>query len=76
MNQTRESWMSDALCAQTDPDAFFPEPNVRARAAKRVCAACPVRQQCLDYAIRTGTVDGIWGGLAYPQRRRIAKETA
>ena len=44
-------WQTDALCAQTDPEAFFPEKGGSTRDAKKVCGACNVRSQCLEYAL-------------------------
>ena len=45
------SWQERALCAQTDPEAFFPEKGGSTREAKRVCLSCEVRQECLEYAL-------------------------
>lgn len=45
------SWEAESLCAQTDPEAFFPEKGGSTREAKRVCEQCPVRQMCLQYAL-------------------------
>lgn len=67
-----EPWMAGALCAQTDPEAFFPERGGSNRDAKAICARCDVRAQCLEYALRTGERDGIWGGLSPRQRRALA----
>lgn len=67
------AWMDDALCAQTDPEAFFPDKGGSTRAAKAVCAACPVRQQCLDYALAHRETSGIWGGLSALERRALLK---
>jgi WhiB family redox-sensing transcriptional regulator len=66
-------WMDEALCAQTDPDMFFPEKGGSARSAKRVCASCDVREQCLDYALATGQTEGVWGGLTPRQRRATGR---
>lgn len=65
------SWQDQALCAQTDPEAFFPEKGGSTAAAKRVCAACPVRAQCLEYALENREMHGIWGGVAERQRRNM-----
>lgn len=62
-------WQQDALCAQTDPEVFFPDKGGNAAVAKQVCASCPVSQQCLDYAIANDEPHGIWGGLSDRQRR-------
>jgi WhiB family redox-sensing transcriptional regulator len=64
-------WMSDALCATTAPDAFFPEGNESAAIAKAICARCPVKQKCLDYAVATRENEGVWGGLTPPERRKL-----
>jgi WhiB family redox-sensing transcriptional regulator len=66
-----ESWRQAALCAETDPEAFFPEKGGSTREAKRVCAGCPVRMQCLEYALGNDERFGIWGGLSERERRRI-----
>lgn len=69
-----EDWRADALCAQTDPDMFFPEPGRVAQDAKTICTRCPVRQQCLTYAINNRMNEGIWGGLTPKQRTRVPRE--
>lgn len=69
--QEREPWMADALCAQSDPDAFFPEVGVSAEPAKKVCAECTVREQCLAYALERDEKFGIWGGLSAAERRKL-----
>jgi WhiB family redox-sensing transcriptional regulator len=66
-------WQSDALCAQTDPEAFFPEKGGSTRDAKRVCGACNVKAQCLEYALANDERFGIWGGLSERERRRLRK---
>ena len=65
------SWQDQALCAQTDPEAFFPEKGGSTRDAKRVCGSCPVRQECLEYALSNDERFGIWGGLSERERRRV-----
>ncbi|MFW0119800.1 WhiB family transcriptional regulator [Rothia sp. P5764] len=68
------SWQADALCAQTDPEAFFPEKGGSTRDAKRVCSECPVREACLEYAMDNDERFGIWGGLSERERRRLRKQ--
>lgn len=63
-----------ALCAQADPELFFPDKGGRAPEARRICAACPVRQECLDFAIAEG-VTGIWGGTGQKERRDLGAPT-
>lgn len=69
------AWQADALCAQTDPEAFFPEKGGSTRDAKRVCNECPVREACLDYAMENDERFGIWGGLSERERRRLRKQS-
>jgi len=67
------SWQSDALCAQTDPEAFFPEKGGSTRDAKRICTGCSVRAQCLEYALENDERFGIWGGLSERERRKLRR---
>ena len=67
-------WQDRALCAQTDPEAFFPEKGGSTREAKRVCLSCEVRAECLDYALAKDERFGIWGGLSERERRRVKKQ--
>jgi WhiB family redox-sensing transcriptional regulator len=66
-------WQERALCAQTDPEAFFPEKGGSTREAKKVCTACEVRAECLDYALANDERFGIWGGLSERERRKIKR---
>ncbi|WP_309080413.1 WhiB family transcriptional regulator [Zhihengliuella sp.] len=66
-------WQTEALCAQTDPEAFFPEKGGSTRDAKKVCGACNVRAECLEYALSNDERFGIWGGLSERERRRLRK---
>jgi WhiB family redox-sensing transcriptional regulator len=52
---------------------FFPATEDAAGPAKAVCAACPVREQCLEWAIATRQEDGVWGGLTDNERRRLRR---
>lgn len=65
-------WTADALCAQTNPDDFFPDKGGSTREAKQACHYCPVRQECLDYALANNERFGIWGGKSERERRAIA----
>ncbi len=70
------TWQDRALCAQTDPEAFFPEKGGSTREAKRVCRSCEVRAECLDYALERNELYGIWGGLSERERRLLKREAA
>lgn len=67
------SWQADSLCAQTDPEAFFPEKGGSTREAKRICGSCEVRAQCLEYALENDERFGIWGGLSERERRKLRR---
>jgi len=64
-------WRELAACRGADLDVFFPERGESARPARQVCAACPVRQPCLDYAITNRITYGVWGGLTERERRAL-----
>ena len=66
-------WQEKALCAQTDPEAFFPEKGGSTCEAKRVCSSCEVRAECLEYALENDERFGIWGGLSERERRRMRR---
>lgn len=66
-------WQTDALCAQTDPEAFFPEKGGSTRDAKRICGSCDVRGECLEYALQNDERFGIWGGLSERERRKLKR---
>jgi WhiB family redox-sensing transcriptional regulator len=68
-----EQWQERALCAQTDPEAFFPEKGGSTREAKRICLGCEVKDACLDYALAKDERFGIWGGLSERERRRLKR---
>jgi hypothetical protein len=65
-------WRMAGLCAQADPDAFFPEDEQWSGEAKRVCARCPVAATCLAYALAADERWGIWGGLTTKERDEVA----
>ena len=66
-------WTERALCAQTDPEAFFPEKGGSTREAKKICVGCEVKSECLEYALEHDERFGIWGGLSERERRRLKR---
>ncbi|CAG6392056.1 WhiB family transcriptional regulator [Streptomyces cocklensis] len=69
------NWRTKADCRHQDPDLFFPLGNttsglplLQTEEAKAVCRACPVIAECLDWALRAGAVEGIWGGTTQGER--------
>lgn len=67
------AWHEAALCAQTDPEAFFPEKGGSTREAKKVCQSCEVRRECLEYALANDERFGIWGGMSERERRKLKR---
>ena len=70
------AWMDGALCAQADPERWFPDLGQPAGIARRVCRQCPVRAECLDYALETNQEFGVWGGTSERERRRLKRQRA
>ena len=70
----RPGWHDLARCAETDPEMFFPEKGESTRPAKRVCAGCEVRAECLQDALDRGERFGVWGGLSERERRTFASQ--
>ncbi len=73
IDETPLDWQERALCAQTDPEAFFPEKGGSTREAKKVCTGCEVRDECLEYALANDERFGIWGGLSERERRKLKR---
>ena len=75
------TWRRDAICRDTDPDLFFPVGTtgyalVQIDRAKEVCGECPVKVDCLDYALETNQDSGIWGGTSEEERRTLRRRLA
>ena len=75
------NWRDRAACLSEDPELFFPIGTtgpalLQVEQAKSVCARCPVRTDCLQWALDTGVDQGIWGGLSEDERRSFKRRTA
>ena len=68
-----EEWMQHGACVGEDPDLFFPSEGGPATKAKAICAVCPVRVECLTFAVSEPISFGIWGGLTPRERRRVRR---
>ena len=73
-----KTWRAQARCLGSDPDLFFPlggtgEPLAQAETAKRICHECEVRNVCLQYALETNQVTGVWGGTTEEERRSLRR---
>ena len=69
-----QAWQDQALCAQVDPESFFPEKGGSIKEAKKVCMRCDVRAECLEYALEHDERFGIWGAKSERERREITRE--
>ncbi|MEO5838106.1 MAG: WhiB family transcriptional regulator [Acidimicrobiales bacterium] len=67
------NWMAEGNCAQQKPTVFFPSDGVGVEVARRICATCPVKEPCLEYALEQRIDHGVWGGCSERERRRILK---
>ena len=70
----KSSWRQNAACRGIDPAIFYPPSEEEAEEAKAICAACPVRQACLEYALAARERDGVWGGATERERRRLVRQ--
>ena len=66
-------WMLRAVCRGASPSEFFPSDGVGVDVARRVCEHCPVKSECLEYALEYRIEHGVWGGAAERERRRILR---
>lgn len=69
-----EAWMQQAVCVGQGDLFFSDHMRTVVRKAKLICSTCPVRQQCLDYALK-GDELGVWGGLTANERRKLKRVT-
>ena len=72
------AWRTRSACRDSDPDVFFPigssGPAVeQIETARRICTACPVSDECLEFALATNQEAGIWGGTTEEERRKLRK---
>lgn len=71
--ETTDGWRARARCRGVDPVVFHPVNEDDGDEAKAICALCPVREACLEYAIVAREKDGVWGGLTARERRRVIR---
>src|SRR5580698_11089526 len=68
------SWMAEGKCRELPPEVFFPSDGVGVEVARRICADCPAKAPCLEYALYNRIEHGVWGGASERERRRIARQ--
>ncbi|MGH9278485.1 MAG: WhiB family transcriptional regulator [Acidimicrobiales bacterium] len=71
--RTDTGWRDEAACRGLETEIFFPVTDEDAGPAKQICASCPVRETCLEFALLTKQEDGVWGGLTESERRRVRR---
>lgn len=64
-------WRDEAACIGQDPKLFFPETGQNGTRAKKICRWCPVKEECLEYALADPELRGIWGGVSVLEREGI-----
>lgn len=74
-----DAWRTRSLCRDSNPDLFFPIGATgtaldQIEAAKQVCEACQVADECLEFALATNQEAGVWGGTTEEERRRLRKD--
>ena len=69
-----EEWHERAACRGADSSLFYPDKGQPTAQARRICAGCPVIEACLKAAVERGDRWGIFGGLTYPERKRLRLE--
>lgn len=65
------TFQAEGLCAETDPEAFFPDKGSSPQDAKRICARCDVREECLEWALAHDEKYGVWGGMSERELRKM-----
>src|ERR1700749_767274 len=73
-SQLDTTWMAEGKCRELAPETFFPSDGVGVEVARRICAECPVKSPCLEYALYNRIEHGVWGGASERERRRIARQ--
>jgi WhiB family redox-sensing transcriptional regulator len=71
--EVEQGWMSQARCRGLTPQEFFPSDGVGVERARQFCGGCPVRPECLEYALEQRIDHGVWGGCSERERRRILR---
>ena len=66
-------WMTRGRCINVPPAIFFPSDGAGVEVARKICAECPVKQECLEHALVNRIDHGVWGGCSERERRRILK---
>lgn len=72
-NFASRPWATEAACKGMDPDLFHPVEADRTGPARAVCACCPVKPECLEFALATRQEYGVWGGLDPDERRKLRR---
>ena len=72
--QMDTEWMAEGNCRNEPPSRFFPSDGVGVDVARQMCASCPVKSPCLEYALRNRIDHGVWGGTSERERRRILRQ--
>lgn len=69
-------WRERAICKDSDPDAWYPTESSGYPDAERLCDPCPVKAECLQYALENDEQEGVWGGLRPRRRNKLRRASA
>jgi WhiB family redox-sensing transcriptional regulator len=77
----QDDWQSQGACLHADPDVFFPisfggASATQIRTARAICSGCPVRSECIDFALEHREIQGIWGGTTDDERKKLRRARA
>jgi WhiB family redox-sensing transcriptional regulator len=72
----RPAWQSDAACRGLEVDTFFPGSHEDLGASVATCVSCPVKNECLNYALEDPSLKGVWGGTSARQRSRLRRQAS
>ena len=72
-DHSEQGWMLQARCRSLAPSEFFPSDGVGVDKARKICDQCPVKVECLEYALTYRIDHGVWGGASERERRRILR---
>ncbi len=69
-------WAALGSCRGADPDLFFPGPDGNPAEALKICSGCPVRDECLEWALEARIHYGVWGAMVERERHRLLRRSA
>ena len=72
----RPAWQAEAACRGDEVSVFFPDSHEDSRYVIAICVSCPVKTECLNYALEDPSLKGVWGGTSARQRSRLRRQAS